>query len=98
MEVTIDKQDSKLTVKVTGRLDTLSSPELEKKLGSVLEGVTYVVMDLNELEYISSAGLRVLIGISKALGAQGEMKIINVNETVMDIFEVTGLDGILNIV
>ena len=49
MEVTIDKQDSKLTVKVTGRLDTLSSPELEKKLGSVLEGVTDVVIDLNEL-------------------------------------------------
>ena len=98
MEVTIDRQDSKLTVKITGRLDTLSSPELEKKLGSALEGVTDVVMDLKDLEYISSAGLRVLISISKALGVKGEMRIINVNDTVMDIFEVTGLDGILNIV
>ena len=90
-------EDKKLTVELEGRLDTTTSPELEKSLNESLDGVTELVMDLNGLEYISSAGLRVLLSAQKLMMKQGSMKVIHVNETVMEILEVTGFVDILTI-
>ena len=80
-----------------GRLDTTTAPELESELKSSLDGVSRLTLDLKELEYVSSAGLRVLLSAQKIMNAQGEMKLCNVNETVMEIFEVTGFSDILDI-
>ena len=98
MELKRNKQDDKLTVAIAGRLDTLSSPEVEAQLEPALEGIKELVIDLKDLEYISSSGLRVLLGAEKAMKNRGELKIANPNETVMDIFKVTGFDSILNII
>ena len=86
-----------LTVVLTGRLDTTTAPELEKELKENLDGVTALVIDMAALEYISSAGLRVLLSAQKIMGKQGEMKVTHVNETIMEIFEVTGFSEILTI-
>lgn len=98
MEAIINKDNEKLTVEVSGRLDTLTAPEFENKVEPQLPGIKELVVDLKDLEYISSAGLRVLMGFVKIMQAQGEMKVINPNEVVMDVFSLTGFDSILNIV
>ena len=89
---------SELTVALTGRMDTNSAPEFEKALNGALEGVNTLLIDMEQLDYISSAGLRVLLAMQKAMNRQGEMKVLHVNETVMEIFEITGLSDILTIV
>ena len=86
-----------LTVVLEGRLDTITSPELETELKNSLDGVTELGMDFEKLEYISSAGLRVLLSAQKTMNSQGSMKVIHVNETVMEIFEVTGFVDVLTI-
>ena len=88
---------SELTVALTGRLDTTTAPELEKELKASLDGVTTLVIDMTALDYISSAGLRVLLSAQKTMNKQGEMKVVHVNETIMEIFEVTGFSDILTI-
>lgn len=88
---------SELTVALTGRLDTTTAPDLEKELKDALAGVTKVTIDMQGLEYISSAGLRVLLSAQKVMNKQGEMKIVRVNEVIMEIFEVTGFSDILTI-
>ena len=88
---------SELTVALTGRLDTTTAPELEKELKASLDGVTALTIDMEGLEYISSAGLRVLLSAQKIMNKQGEMKVVHVNETIMEIFEVTGFSDILTI-
>ena len=80
-----------------GRLDTVTSPELEHELGAAVEGATALTLDFEKLEYISSAGLRVLLSTQKIMNRQGEMKLIHVNDAIMDIFEVTGFSEILTI-
>ncbi|MBQ9535983.1 MAG: STAS domain-containing protein [Clostridia bacterium] len=97
--LSIEKKVNKaeLTVTLGGRLDTTTSPELEKVLKESLDGVTALVIDMTALEYISSAGLRVLLSAQKLMNKQGEMKVSHVNETVMEIFEVTGFSDILTI-
>ena len=80
-----------------GRLDTSTAPELDKELKSSLDGITTLTLDMKTLDYISSAGLRVLLSVQKIMNKQGEMTIRNANETVMEIFEVTGFSDILNI-
>ncbi|MBQ2062865.1 MAG: STAS domain-containing protein [Oscillospiraceae bacterium] len=80
-----------------GRLDTTTAPELEKELQESLDGVTALVLDFEKLDYISSAGLRVLLSAQKIMMKAGEMKLVHVNETVMEIFEVTGFTDILTI-
>ncbi len=80
-----------------GRLDTNTSVELDAALSPVLDGLTEIVFDLGQLEYISSAGLRVLLSTHKSLSKKGGMKVTNVNEMIMEIFEVTGFSDILNI-
>lgn len=98
MEAIINKDNEKLTVEVSGRLDTLTAPEFESKVEPQLSGIKELVVDLKDLEYISSAGLRVLMGFVKIMQNQGEMKVINPNEVVMDVFSLTGFDSILNII
>ena len=88
---------SELTVSLTGRLDTTTAPELEKELKASLDGVSALTIDMAALEYISSAGLRVLLSAQKIMGKQGEMKVTHVSETIMEIFEVTGFSDILTI-
>lgn len=97
--MTIDKvqNGTEMTVKVAGRLDTTTAPDLEKELKSSLEGITALTLDLSELEYISSAGLRVLLSAQKTMNRQGSMVLTGVNETIMEIFEVTGFSDILTI-
>ena len=87
-----------LTAAIKGRLDTTTAPQLEAELKGALDGITELTMDLGELEYISSAGLRVLLSVQKIMNKQGEMKVAGANETVMEVFEVTGFNDILNLV
>ena len=90
-------EDKMLTVTLEGRLDTTTAPQLEAELKSDLADVTSLVMDFEKLEYISSAGLRVLLSAQKIMNKQGEMKLIHVNDVINEIFEVTGFSDILNI-
>lgn len=91
------KEGSKLELVLAGRLDTTTAPELEKELKASLDGVDELVFDMASLEYISSAGLRVLLSAQKIMNKQGTMKVLHVNETIMEIFEVTGFSDILAI-
>lgn len=99
MKMTIQtiKNEDALTVSVTGRLDTTTSPELDEELKKSLDGIRDLTMDLEGLEYISSAGLRILLSTQKTMNQQGTMKLINVSSMVMDVFEVTGFADILTI-
>ena len=97
MEIKMDKNGSDLTVTLVGRLDTMTSPQLEEELQKELDGVTNLTFDFKDLEYISSAGLRVLLGTQKIMSGQGKMKIIKPNEIIQEIFEDTGFYNILTI-
>ncbi|MBQ9664057.1 MAG: STAS domain-containing protein [Oscillospiraceae bacterium] len=88
---------SELTIALSGRLDTTTAPEVEKELKASLDGVTALTIDMEALEYISSAGLRVLLSARKTMNKQGEMKLVHVNETILEIFEVTGFSDVLTI-
>ena len=95
----INKEQSGESLKVVleGRLDTMTSPQLEEELKTSLEGITDLTFDFDKLEYISSAGLRVLLSAQKTMNKQGSMKIVHVSEPVMDVFDVTGFVDILTI-
>ena len=97
LNITKTKEAAKLTVALEGRLDTATSPELEKCLQENLPGAAELDIDLSGLEYISSAGLRVLLSTQKQMMKQGSMKVTHVNETGTEIFEVTGFADILTI-
>lgn len=90
-------EDGKLTVALEGRLDTTTAPQLEAALKESLDGVTELVLDFEKLEYISSAGLRVLLSAQKIMARQGSMKLIHVSDLIREIFEVTGFIDILTI-
>ena len=91
------QEQNSLLVILKGRLDTTTSPELESVLKDSLDGVEDLVLDFEDLEYISSAGLRVLLSAQKLMNKQGEMKLIHVREEVKEIFEVTGFLDILTV-
>ena len=97
--MTIEKmlEEKKLTIALAGRLDTTTAPKLETELKQNISGVEELVLDLAALEYLSSAGLRVLLSAQKVMNRQGHMVVRNVNETVMEIFEVTGFVDVLTI-
>ena len=95
MTIEQKKNGSALLIALEGRLDTMTAPQLEAELKTALSGVEDLTFDLEKLEYISSAGLRVLLSAQKIMNRQGEMKLTGVNETVMEIFEVTGFSDIL---
>ena len=97
--MTIEKNlnGTELTVTIVGRLDTTTAPQLEAEFKQNINGVEKLVLDFASLEYLSSAGLRVLLAAQKVMNKQGEMIIKNVNETIHEIFEVTGFIDILTI-
>ena len=95
LNITKYKENGALTLALNGRLDTTTAPELEEELKNSIDGVSALTLDLRGLEYISSAGLRVLLSAHKRTA--GKMKIRNVNETVAEIFDITGFSGILTI-
>ncbi|MBR3393049.1 MAG: STAS domain-containing protein [Firmicutes bacterium] len=97
MRIEKNREGEKLNLAVIGRLDTTTAPELEQELKESLEGVKELILDLAGLEYISSAGLRVLLAAQRRMNKQGSMKLVNVNELVMEVFEVTGFSTILTI-
>ena len=97
MQIDQLKEGSTLTMKVSGRLDTMTSPQLESEITGHLDGITEFIMDFTDLEYISSAGLRVLLVTSKMMKGKGRFVIRNINETVREIFEVTGFLDILTV-
>lgn len=97
LNITKNINETELTVVLTGRLDTTTAPELEKELKASLDGASALTIDMAALEYISSAGLRVLLSAQKTMNKQGEMKVVHVGETIMEIFEVTGFSDILSI-
>ena len=87
-----------LTVELIGEVDSMNTPEIEAKLLEETKGITELIFDLKDLEYISSAGLRVLLTMQKQMKSQGSMVIKNTNEEVMEIFKVTGFVRLLNLV
>ena len=95
----VDKTISgnKLDLAVTGRIDTTTAPQLEEEIRDSLDGIEELVMDFSGVEYISSAGLRVLLSCQKTMNTQGSMALTGVRESVMEIFEVTGFSDILTI-
>ena len=97
--MTIEKNlnGTELTVTITGRLDTTTAPQLEAEFKLSINGIEKLVLDFAALEYLSSAGLRVLLAAQKVMNKQGEMIIKNVNDTINEIFEVTGFIDILTI-
>ncbi len=97
MEITKKHDGSNLVVELSGRLDTVTAPELEEAVMNDLDGVTSLTVDLEKLEYMSSAGLRVMLALYKKMGQQGSMVVTNVNDTISEIFELTGFNDILNI-
>ncbi len=97
MEITKKKLDSELNVALAGRLDTTTAPQFEAELKQNIGGITRLVLDFEKLEYMSSAGLRVLLAAQKVMNKQGEMVIRNVNDVIAEVFEVTGFADILTI-
>lgn len=97
MDINMTKNGSSLVVKLAGRLDTKTAPEFEAAMRDALDDVTDLTFDLADLEYISSAGLRVLLTSQKTMFDKGTMTIVNVNEVIMQIFDVTGLSEIFTI-
>lgn len=97
MNVVKKLDGDKFELKVEGRLDTTTAPELDEEIKVAIDDVKELVFDFSDLDYISSAGLRVLLSAQKIMNKQGEMKVTNVNETIMEIFEVTGFSDILTI-
>lgn len=97
--MTIEKiaAGSELTIKLGGRLDTTTAPQLEAELKQSTAGVTLLVFDFSTLEYLSSAGLRVLLSTQKLMNKQGQMVVRNINDTIAEIFDVTGFADILTI-
>lgn len=97
MNIEKNAVENEITLKVVGRLDTTTAPALETTVMECTANFTSLVLDFVDLEYISSAGLRVILKAQKAMAAKGGMKLIHVNETIMEIFEITGFSDILTI-
>ena len=95
MNINIEKANDSTVFKLEGRLDTVTAPELEQAINNEGNSLENLVLDFGGINYISSAGLRVLLGAQKKMNAQGSMELINVNDDVMDILEMTGFADIL---
>lgn len=97
MTITKTVNGSALNLALEGRLDTTTAPQLEAEMKNSIDGVTELVMDFEKLEYISSAGLRVLLSAQKTMNKQGSMVIKNVCADIMEVFEITGFADILTV-
>ena len=97
MKITKTVNGSDLSIALEGKLDTTTAPELDQFFKESLEGITNLVIDMEKLEYISSAGLRTLLVAQKTMNKQGSMKIRNVNELILEVFNITGFVDILTI-
>ena len=96
MDIIKSTNGNSLNIALVGRLDTTTAPQLENEIKQ-LDGITELVLDFAKLEYISSAGLRVLLASQKTMNKQGSMKLCNVNDDIMEVFEITGFADILTI-
>jgi anti-sigma B factor antagonist len=97
LNITKTIENGQGTLTLEGRLDTMSAPELEQVMRDTLPGLVALELDFTKLDYISSAGLRVLLSAQKQMNKQGSMTLTNVNDTILEIFEVTGFTDILTI-
>lgn len=97
MNIRVTKENETLIIELEGRLDTTTAPQLEETLNTEIANHKKLILDFAQLTYISSAGLRVLLATQKVMNRQGEMKILHVNETIMEVFKVTGFADILTI-
>lgn len=97
MEILKKQNGSTLNVALSGRLDTSTAPQLETEMKAALEGITELNFDFEKLEYVSSAGLRVLLSCQKTMKKQGKMKLRHVCEDIMEVFDITGFTDILTI-
>ena len=97
MEIIRKREGDSLNMALTGRLDTTSSPQLEAELRQVMDEIRELTLDLKDLTYVSSAGLRVFLSAQKVMNKRGEMTIRNAQPQIMEIFDVTGFTDILNI-
>ena len=97
--MTIEKtmNGAAVALKIVGRLDTTTAPELEATIDGCAAGMKELVLDCSALEYVSSAGLRVILKAQKLMNDQGQMKLTHVNETIMEVFDITGFADILTI-
>lgn len=97
MTIKKNKKDASLTLAIAGRLDSTTAPDLDAVVKSELVGITDLTFDFTDLEYISSAGLRVLLAAQKIMSRQGKMQVVGANEIVTEVFEITGFSDILTI-
>ena len=97
MTIAKNLNGNSLTLHLSGRLDTTTAPELESVVDSSLAGVQELILDMEALEYISSAGLRVILKAQKLMNSKGSLKLIHVNDTIMAVFDITGFVDILTI-
>lgn len=97
MNIIKGKNDNLLTIKIEGRLDTVTAPQLEEEINAIGDDVKELVFDMEKLEYVSSAGLRVILKLKKIMDRIGSLKVVNVNELVLEVFEITGFADILGL-
>jgi anti-sigma B factor antagonist len=97
MDLTTEKNGTELTIHLSGELNTTTAPQLSDLIDKELNGVQTLFMDFAECDYVSSAGLRVILKAQKLMNAQGSMKVVHVNETIMEVFDITGFVDILTI-
>lgn len=97
MTINKNAEGSTLTISIEGRLDTMTSPQLEAELKQSIDGVQKLIFDFSRVEYVSSAGLRVLLAAQKTMNRQGSMKLIGVSDEIMEVFEITGFSDILTL-
>lgn len=97
MTLNVNRNENAAIIEIIGRLDTVTAPALDKMIGEELDGVTDITLDMNALEYISSAGLRVLLSAQKKMQKIGSIKLIGVSEAVMEVLDMTGFTDILTI-
>ena len=98
LNITKAIENGQASLALEGRLDTATAPQLEKELACLMPDVRALTLDFAKLDYVSSAGLRVLLSAQKIMNRQGNMKLTNVNMTVMEVLEITGFSDILTIV
>lgn len=97
MEIVKTFNEETLNISLEGRLDTMTAPQFEKELKESIDGIKNLVLDFEKLAYVSSAGLRVILSAQKIMNKQGTMKILNVGDDIMEVFEITGFADILTI-